>query len=578
MVPGWMLERAAQRRLAGDWRGACAVAGIDADVDLRAVRRVHGAEVADRLEADLHHLVPDLLRWHLPRRRDGRLEPQRRYPLTFLPDAHALVARPPVWLNMPQRITLRIERLDYLPEELELRLDRRSTGRRDDTLVMLRDRWDSRCTPEALKRCGGVQRLPFFTRTGERLPEALIGGAGPEGLVERLVRLDDGGRPASAWAAAGFRLEVLLFDGRWDRERIDPAAFDPYAPTGTRNAARGEVVRRSLAWLRPIHPRLADAARRVREYHAERRRTAPWDESAWSGPPWVAEVDEDCGLFRIDVHGRTLVLDGLNGPAPRVRLVPSAPYGRADDARRRVEVEEFGVELARVPRIPHVLARRPPELTNPFDTHPLVYAALFPEASLQPAPAMATLRQSARVHCNGATHEVAMRGDGFKVPHTAEEVERERALAALGGRVQGCVAAADGWRDPAVRMPRPMRALRAELMALVDLGDGPAVAAALDRGLDPFVRDERGRTLLHRLPWLLGADLLPRLLAAGLPVDVRDLDGATPLHVAVDRGSPELVRALLAAGADRHARMNGDWGRMAMITNRPELAFIRDRT
>jgi hypothetical protein len=533
-----MLERAAQRRLAGDWRGACAAAGLDVEIDLRAVGRVHGAETAERLEADLRHLVPDLLRWHLPRRGDGRLQAMRRYPLSNLGERHALVARPALWLDRPQRITLRFEDLDEP-----------STGRRDDTFVLLRDRWDSRCTPEALQRCGGVQRLPFFTRAGERRPEALIGGADPEGLVERLVRLDDAGRPASAWAAAGFRLEVLLFDPAWSRERIDPAAFDPSSPTDARNAARGEAVRRSLAWLRPVHTTLADAARRVRA---------------------------DGELFRIDLNGRTLVLDGLDTPSPRVRLVASAPYGRADEARRRAEVAEFGVELARVPRIPHVLARRPPELTDPAGTHPLVYAALFPDAPPRPLPPPATVRQSVRVHCNGATHEVTIHAPGFHVPHSPAEVERERALAALGGPRQGCVAAVDGWGDPAVRMPRPMRGLRAQLLTLVHLGDGPAVAAALDRGLSPLVRDEHGRTLLHLLPWLLGADLLPRLLAAGLHLDLRDERGETPLHAAVACGTPDLVRALLAAGADPRASAAGQWGRMAMITNRPELAFIRD--
>ncbi|MEV8516317.1 ankyrin repeat domain-containing protein [Dactylosporangium sp. NPDC051484] len=110
---------------------------------------------------------------------------------------------------------------------------------------------------------------------------------------------------------------------------------------------------------------------------------------------------------------------------------------------------------------------------------------------------------------------------------------------------------------------------------LVRRGDAHAVSAALDRGLDPHVRDERGRTLLHLLPCLHGVDLLPRLLAAGLDIAARDERGETPLHAAVDYGSPDLVTALVAAGADPRVRANGAFGRMPLTTNRLDLAFLR---
>jgi hypothetical protein len=61
------IAAAAQRRAAGDWSGACAVAGIGSEVDPPAVAREAGAEVAAAVEDDLRHLVPDLLRWHVLR-------------------------------------------------------------------------------------------------------------------------------------------------------------------------------------------------------------------------------------------------------------------------------------------------------------------------------------------------------------------------------------------------------------------------------------------------------------------------------------------------------------------------------
>ncbi len=66
-VPASMIETATARREAGDWAGACAAAGVDVDLHLRSVARDHGRDLATRIRADLRHLAPDLLRWHLPR-------------------------------------------------------------------------------------------------------------------------------------------------------------------------------------------------------------------------------------------------------------------------------------------------------------------------------------------------------------------------------------------------------------------------------------------------------------------------------------------------------------------------------
>ncbi|WP_432968648.1 ankyrin repeat domain-containing protein [Dactylosporangium sp. CA-233914] len=565
-MPAWMIERATQRRLAGDWLGACAVAGVDVDVDLRAIRRVHGAEVAAEVEGDLRHLVPDLLRWHLPRNHaDGLLRGGAWFPLSLFPDGHALVARPPVWHDRPQRIRVRFHRLGA---------DERS-GARDDTLMLLRDRWDARCTAELLARSGGVTRLPFFTPDGQRLAEDEVAGDGPEGSVEFAVEVDEEGRPADAWGAAGFDLEVLLFQPVWGRDRVDPAAFDR-----ARVDARDTVVNRALAGLRPVHAWLVEAARRTLARVPMLRLVEPWPSEPPRVLPWPTDVDERRGLVRIDLRGRCLVLDRLDDRRPRARLVSRLPHDETDEDRERAEVAAFGVELARIPRMPFVLARRPAELTallrgdlRPDDLHPLVRAALFPERPPPPPAVTRALPDTVPVRCGGATHEVVIRDGTFSLPHPQAGIDRERMVKALGGQVQGCVAARDGWRDHTVRMPRPMRRLRGELLARVWHGDGPAVVAALDGGADPHVRDERGRTLLHLLPWLPGVDLLPRLLAAGLDANARDVDGDTALHAAVEHGSPDLVRALLAAGADPKA--TGRRGRVPVWTDRPDLEFLR---
>ncbi|WP_235489272.1 hypothetical protein [Streptomyces roseoverticillatus] len=114
-VPPSVIETATARRHAGDWAGACAAAGIDADLNLRSVARSHGRELAARIRADLRHLAPDLLRWHMPRiAPDGLLRPGltialARYDTPGRDGAcppHLVVRTPPAWADAGQRISL----------------------------------------------------------------------------------------------------------------------------------------------------------------------------------------------------------------------------------------------------------------------------------------------------------------------------------------------------------------------------------------------------------------------------------------------------------------------------------------
>ncbi|MCJ0874869.1 hypothetical protein [Streptomyces sp. AP-93] len=114
-VPPSMIETATARRSAGDWAGACAAAAVDVDFDLRALARTHGRELAARIRADLRHLAPDLLRWHLPRiAPDGLLRPGLTIALARYADAgpggarplHLVVRTPPAWAEYGQRISL----------------------------------------------------------------------------------------------------------------------------------------------------------------------------------------------------------------------------------------------------------------------------------------------------------------------------------------------------------------------------------------------------------------------------------------------------------------------------------------
>ena len=112
-VPPSMIESATARRRVGDWAGACSAARVDVDFNLRSAAHVYGQEVVARIRADLRHLAPDLLRWHMPRiAPDGLLRPGltvslARYDLAGRSaSAHLVVRTPPGWADAGQRMSL----------------------------------------------------------------------------------------------------------------------------------------------------------------------------------------------------------------------------------------------------------------------------------------------------------------------------------------------------------------------------------------------------------------------------------------------------------------------------------------
>ncbi|MEV4141146.1 ankyrin repeat domain-containing protein [Dactylosporangium sp. NPDC049742] len=484
-----MIEESTRLRLAGDWRGACAVANVAVELDLAAVADRHGADVAGRVADDLAHLVPDLLRWHLPLRPEPLNGARAVTPLALYEGGVGLTVHGPDVTDQPQRLRLRAEPV--------------AAGHVEHGLHLNRERWDDRHTTELLARCGGRTRLPFFTAAGTPLPVAELGRDDHEGRSERATQLLAKGRIAAAW---------------------DEAGFDVDAPEHL------------LRHYRPGLTMLAERARHLAE--------------TTGGDVVLAPMPSFLGML----------LDRLDGPRPRVRVVPT-----------------HNGPPAGVPALPRAAQHWPSVLDelrggelDPAQLHPLVGAALFPARgtllsardSLLSArgfptmPAPPRLPGPVELSCGGTWHQVAVRDGTLHVPHPPEELTRELALQALAGRVEpGCAVAVRGWRTAGGWLPTPLLKLRSQLLEYVMHGEATAVEALLDEGLDPRLLDAHGRTLVHLLPWLFPAGarlrVLDRLLAAGLDAGARDRLGRTPLHFAVRRGaSPTLIRALLAAGAD----------------------------
>lgn len=532
-----MIERATERRLAGDWRGACAAANVDITFDLSDVADHCGDNVAAALEDDLRHFAPDLLRWHLPRVLGGRT--------TLATDTTVVLARyrpkttdegrrttpylhvtTPPMIDGPQRIALRFTTVS----------DEHAAGafgRTTEDWRSARHLWDARHAAELRARCGGdTDRLPFLhadatPRGTDELPTADPGDGDPATRAEWTTLLHQKGETQAAFAAAGIELDLT-----------------PPQKSGWYQAD----PERLLGGIPLNHTRLEPEVRRQ-----------------------AAEGVGD--RFLIAAHWRTYIL--------------LEPTGACGLLARTVDRDDVKGE----PILAEALWRRLPDLdlmrvggVAPEQLHPLVREALFPALQVPegtvgpPAPTAPT---PVRVRCRDEWHEVAFRPGGLlRMPHSDEEQQRERAMRAFGGAVAGCFAVEQTWTSGEGRLPKSLRAQRSELFLRAQHGDTPGVLELLDAGVDPRVRDASGRTLLHVLNLLDHETLLPRLLAEGLDLEARDRRERTPLFVAVnDLGSKALVEALVAAGAriDVIDQSELSLAQIVRRYKRPDLAFLRER-
>ncbi|MFC5751535.1 ankyrin repeat domain-containing protein [Actinomadura rugatobispora] len=521
-VPRWMIERATERRLAGDWRGACAAALVRVGFDLDGVAREHGAEVAGAVLDDLRHLAPDLLRWHLPRLGHGRstLATHLTVVLADYGDDRSLHVATPTMADGPQHLRLCFGQADEGDEDHY----RGSV----QSWTAARHLWDARRTGELLQRCGGDDRAPFFRPDGTPLAADELAGPGPAGLAERVIMLQESGEIEAAFDAAGLDLDLKA----------------PELPS----YYRARTPREILAALPMALHRLT----------AELRLSGAFAPESGSGKP-----------YRI-----------LNSWPTNVLVVPrDRPWVRVEKAG------SYGP-----PVMPEALWRRLPDLDLlragriiPEDLHPLVRSALFPgrpDPDRPVGPLGPSVPGPVRVRCRGEWHEVHLRDGGLRIPHTAEERQRESAMLALGGASAGCFAVAHAWAGQGGRLPRHLRAQRRELFVRAQHGDTPGVLALLDAGVDPRARDGRKRTLLHMLHMLDHEELLPRLLEAGLDLEVKDQNNRTPLHMAVgDHGSEALVRALVDAGARIDVVDDLEWALSDLIQRigRTDLGWLTER-
>ncbi|MFJ8885331.1 ankyrin repeat domain-containing protein [Streptomyces sp. NPDC102402] len=536
-VPRGMIERSAERRLAGDWRGALAAAAVDVDFALAEVAGAYGTPVAEALMTDLRHLVPDLVRWHLPRVLGGRstLAPDRTVVLagyaghagheggSGLPHAPYLHLRTPPMAEGRQRLSLRF---GAVPGEAAPGLFDRDT----EDWRSVRYLWDSRRTDGLRTAVGAGRRIPFLHHDGTPLTPQELGASGDgdaAARAERVALLYEEGDISEAFDAAGIEWDPTPPSTERSRYRVDP----------------GDVLRATAIDI----PRLESAVRRATAATGRERFLAA---RHWQRHILLELTDHSAG-------GRLrATVVGTRSTAPTAFL-PEAAWRRLPD-----------LDLLRAGVVP------------PQWLHPLVARALFPSLEGPFGPPKASLPRPVRVRCRGEWHEVVFRDGALRSPHTEEERLRESAMRAFGGAVAGCFAVEHSCTTGKGRLPKALRAQRKELFLHIQHGNTEGVLELLDAGVDLRVRNARRRGLLHVLPLLDHEALLPRLLAAGLDLEAGDHLGRTPLSVAVsERGPLALVRALIDAGARIDVTDSQGLSLEQLIHRykREDLAFLRER-
>jgi len=106
------------------------------------------------------------------------------------------------------------------------------------------------------------------------------------------------------------------------------------------------------------------------------------------------------------------------------------------------------------------------------------------------------------------------------------------------------------------------------------------ILEALQTGVNPNIRDPKGRTPLH---FMSGVGLAPGvvlLIHFGADVEARDEDGLAPIHMAAGYANAQTLRVLVAAGADANVTATAQGTPLSVVLQLGEYqlkAFIEEK-
>ncbi|AYC43166.1 hypothetical protein [Streptomyces griseorubiginosus] len=469
-VPASMIETATARRLAGDWAGACAAAGFDIDLTLRAVARDHGRDLMSRLRADLRALAPDLLRWHMPRiAPDGLLRPGLTLTLARYEAAdgpvHLVARTAPAWADSGQRISLALWSRSshdavHHPHPRPNRRFRLDLHRHLWDAGRVGELWERSGAGGVLGRSGGGE-FPGLSPAGEALERAAAGEPGQ-------------------WSADGEPRQWSVPGGPWS------AAGEPQqwpVPGGPRR------------WSAPGDPPRQDAAGGFwqgagpgdpQQWPGSGELTWEWFDggrASSSGAASLAPLPDGCAVDRWAAEARILLgAEGRSAGRVLVRCGGRQRLVWVVGPHRAVPVPCDG-PLPLPPVLPDAATWILPDLellrTGAIEAdrlHPLVAEALVPgHAATGPPPIPDRPGRPHTVECRGARHRIGL-VDGVLAPldHDPDEIRREELLVALTGTPLPCLQAI----DEAHRRPHCLDGVR-ERLAHGDLTGALAVVEGL---------------------------------------------------------------------------------------------------
>lgn len=490
-----MVAAATERRLAGDWRGACAAALVDVHIDLADVARTYGAEHAGRIEAELTGLAPDLMRRFLPREQ-GRLvpratvllsrgdEPTRRAwkgPRTRVPVL--LLTHPRSWQVARQSVSLRVAH--ELPTHF---FDLPDWAWHADAVA------DRRWVYGA-----GPERLPWHFADGSPYPQGTVTppeqAADRTGEVERIGARLAAKRPVEAFEAAGFVL--------------DPAPGDTSRPDLFRPLRE---LSRALPVARAELQRLSRRYGRV-SFTAPSRKVSVQNETVrwqiWANPepgPWAFGVPApaEAALLRFgdlgpdDLH--PLVHEALfpGRTQQRPAAVTHAPW------RSRVRC---GTEW-------HTIVATGGWLRTPHHD----------DAEIRREFVLAGLGGP----INGCAAAVRSWRTGRRpIPKDVRKDRQALFSLALHGDTDGLLARLADGLDPGLRGPGGGTLLH----WLAHLDHDRLLPVLLAAGVALEERDHEGRTALHAAAESAAEATMAALVAAGADPNAHDKYGHTPAQV-----------------------------------------------